>query len=511
MATWRVNNSTALGGEVCAQWTTGHAYSLGARVVCRFAYATTSARAYVYECTTAGTSHGSTEPTWPSSGTVADNDIVWTCRNPNDGTWDNASCYVYYVVNHAAVASGDSIYIHYQHNENVTYTLASFVVNGSTDFNNPLRYYSVDKTDDSIHSGAIVRFSRNGYHLYFSGCIYSYGVSFQSNSAIRLYSESSAIILEGDGSTTLLLWGTDTARTFDFGSSSPIKNSLTILNGNVDIQTAGSCFSPGGGNLVWKKGSIIAASGVTKLIDGNCHARTCMFEDIDFSEIGNGATATSLVDVSDTVATCNMKFVRCKLPTDAGFTMTVGSWTHSNGRVLFHHCSSDNKAYDFYEQDFCGTVSDETTIVLPEGASDGTTSISLKMESNANALDRILGLESPSINAWTNSTTEKTFSIEVVHDSATALQNDEIWMELHYPVNNTDGLGGYASSRCGPLVAAADITDSTEPWTTTGLTNPNTRKLSVTVTPGKKGPVMARVYLAKASTTVYVDPFITES
>ena len=60
MATWRVNNSTALGGEVCSPWQAGHAYTLGARCVCTVAYATTTRRAYVYECTTAGNSHATT-------------------------------------------------------------------------------------------------------------------------------------------------------------------------------------------------------------------------------------------------------------------------------------------------------------------------------------------------------------------------------------------------------------------------------------------------------------------
>jgi hypothetical protein len=84
-------------------------------------------------------------------------------------------------------------------------------------------------------------------------------------------------------------------------------------------------------------------------------------------------------------------------------------------------------------------------------------------------------------------------------------------MELEYPADNSSGLGAVASSQCAQLGTPADIPDSSETWTTTGMTNPNTRKLSVTVTPGKAGPVTAKVYLAKASTTVYVDPLITIS
>lgn len=84
-------------------------------------------------------------------------------------------------------------------------------------------------------------------------------------------------------------------------------------------------------------------------------------------------------------------------------------------------------------------------------------------------------------------------------------------MELEYPANATDGLGAIAKDKCAILGTPADQTASTETWATTGMTNPNKFKLSVTVTPGKAGPITARVYLAKPSTTVYIDPLITES
>lgn len=40
----------------------------------------TTANGRSYKCTTAGTSHGSTQPTWPTTyhGTVADNTVTWT-------------------------------------------------------------------------------------------------------------------------------------------------------------------------------------------------------------------------------------------------------------------------------------------------------------------------------------------------------------------------------------------------------------------------------------------------
>jgi len=55
------------------QWTTSTAYALTDKV---FPTDPTTSP-YYYECTTAGTSDAS-EPTWPTSGTVNDNTVVWT-------------------------------------------------------------------------------------------------------------------------------------------------------------------------------------------------------------------------------------------------------------------------------------------------------------------------------------------------------------------------------------------------------------------------------------------------
>src|SRR4030067_1341784 len=141
MATWRINNSTLLGGEVCAQWQPDHVYALGARVVCRIAYGTVARRAHVYESTTGGTSGGTgSEPTWPASGTVADgpDTLVWTTRNPNDGDWNNASCILHYILNHAATAAGDSVYIDDGHSEDINMA-AAYTVLGSNALNNPIK------------------------------------------------------------------------------------------------------------------------------------------------------------------------------------------------------------------------------------------------------------------------------------------------------------------------------------------------------------------------------------
>lgn len=62
-----------------AAWVANTAYTTGQRVVpTTLKQTTTAARNAYYECTTAGTSHATNEPTWPASGTVMDGTVEWT-------------------------------------------------------------------------------------------------------------------------------------------------------------------------------------------------------------------------------------------------------------------------------------------------------------------------------------------------------------------------------------------------------------------------------------------------
>lgn len=60
-------------------WAVGTAYAAGRTVV------PVTLATYYYECTTAGTSHGATEPTWPTTPgeTVNDNGVIWKCMANN--------------------------------------------------------------------------------------------------------------------------------------------------------------------------------------------------------------------------------------------------------------------------------------------------------------------------------------------------------------------------------------------------------------------------------------------
>lgn len=72
-------SATAKG--VVTSWAASQAYVVGA-----FVRAVGAPSALRFECTTAGTSHASTEPTWPTAagGTVTDGTVVWTARTAQE-------------------------------------------------------------------------------------------------------------------------------------------------------------------------------------------------------------------------------------------------------------------------------------------------------------------------------------------------------------------------------------------------------------------------------------------
>jgi len=500
MATWRVNNSTALGGEVCSPWQAAHAYTLGARCVCTVAFATTTRRAYVYECTTAGTSHATTQPVWPTSGTIADGAgaLVWTTRNPNDGNWNNASCYLFYVLNHTIIAAGDFVYIDDGHSEQVT--LTTYTIKGSATKANPIKIICVDKATDTLSTGPII--SSTGT-MAFSNFGYSYGITYK---CVTQFNMEIGWTLEHAGGDVLYMNKITIAAVALMGGH------IKIINGNINLIDPDNYLYSLNGTLEWRGGTLTAPGGVVNLISFAVdYGGMFIFEDVDLSAIGNGSSKVLFKASTATNIRSIIQCTRCKISADM---VPCSAWNAANlSRVLLHSCSDQNRVYDFYEESYEGIVQDDIAIYVTAGSeTPDAVHFSAKMVSSANVLDFYDPFESIPITVWTNSTGAKTFTIEGVWDSAANIENDEIWAVFDAPSSNASGLGQVVSTRCALFGTPADVPASTATWTGTGgFANENKFKIQATITPGKVGPITARVYLAKANTTVYIDAKITES
>jgi len=517
MATWRINNSTLLGGEYIAIWQANHTYAVGARclgVEYGNSWPTTAYR--VYECTTGGLTGGA-EPTWNTTlgATTTDNAAVWTTRSPTDGNWDNATTMRGITYHPYGFTAGDTVLIANTHNELFT---VSWNLSISVSPVNPYKWYSVDKATDIPTKGAVLRTNSNKY-IYLTGDLYSYGIRYESGATIGLqvagYVNARMVFEMPSPSDVVFKIGVD-SENGQFFAGNDYGSSVHVRNASIELVRASGRFQSGPGFLTWDNGTLICTAGRINFFISNFRGGL-RCTGVDLSQICPGASTSYFFQTTGVDG--EMIFNRCKLPSGSGFgwidsgAYAFGGAIHAYHQARLYHCANDNTSYRYRLMDLNGIAVDEETFVRTGGANDGVTSFSCKMVSSTRTNDRFYnqGLYSIPIVGLLNGDASQTVTVECLVDSATALQNDEVWLELDYPADGTSGLGVVGDNRCTIIGTPADVTTSAASWYTTGMSNPRPFKLAITFDPGKKGPIEARVVLAKKSTTIYVDPLITIS
>lgn len=175
-----------------------------------------------------------------------------------------------------------------------------------------------------------------------------------------------------------------------------------------------------------------------------------------------------------------------------------------------YNCDAGDTNYRLWVEDSSGSTKSETVVVRTGGANDGTTPLSWKMATNANAEYPGMVSHAPEIVVWNEITGSAiTVTVEVITDNVT-LTDGEAWIEVQYLGTSGVPLGVFITdAKADVLATAANQTSSSEAWTTTGLSTPIKQKLSVTFTPQEKGFIHIIPCLAKASTTMYVCPKAT--
>lgn len=251
------------------------------------------------------------------------------------------------------------------------------------------------------------------------------------------------------------------------------------------------------------KNAVLTGSAITQLVEPQ-HDAKCIFSGCNFS---NGATGLNLFISlwGNAIAI----FRNCKLPTSWSGSLMSGD-PRIGGIGEMHNCDSGDTNYRMERATQYGFMNSETVIVRSGGATDGTTQLSWKMVSNIDVEWNHQTLDSGEIVRWNETIGSAiTATIEIIHDSVTNLTNQDIWLEVEYLGTSGFPLGVFVNDSSGNyLSSAADQTASSATWNTTGLTNPNKQKLSVTFTPQEKGVMHAIVRIAAPDYTVYVDPKI---
>lgn len=349
------------------------------------------------------------------------------------------------------------------------------------------------------------------------GSFYAYGIAFIS---------AGTIICNSAGVNSTQVYEQCSFQITNIGSA----GSVIFANGNNNTyrtEAIDCTFKAGGaansltlcGDVVIRGGSFLSGtSALTSIFKPNIDRAHANLDcsGFDFSNLGS----TTNLFFSSGVNSGKFVVRDCKLPASWTGLLVASGLVGPGERFEMYNCDSTDTNYRLWIEDYSGSIKSETTIVRTGGASDGTTGLSWKMVTSANAEYPLIKLESGEIMAWNSTLSAITATVEIVHDvnvaggqgagTGSRFQDDEIWLEVMYLGTSGYPIGTWIrDSKADVLATAADQTDSSETWTTTGLTTPQKQKLSCTFTPAEVGYIVARVVVAKASKTIYVCPKLT--
>jgi len=341
-----------------------------------------------------------------------------------------------------------------------------------------------------------------------SDIVYFEGISFTAGSGGS--ATLNLVLAVGTGSFVsltncdLILASTGVGSVIGIGSGT----NAVINFRNVDVKFASTGHSISCANattFTWDGGSLLSGgTSPTTLINPLGGGVVMNITGLDLTNAGTGINLFNSTQQGVQVVCRNFK-----MPTS--WSGAFHSGTPGRGsRFSFYNCDASDTNYRLSIHTAFGTIINENTIVRTGGANDGTTGISWKMVSGADAEWPLLSLDSDEIVVWNDTTgSSKTVTVETVTDNVT-LQDDDIELLVIYYGTSGRPLGTYTSSgNTNTLSSGTNLTTSSETWTTTGLTTPVKQKMSVSFTPQENGFVIAKVKLHKASTTVYVDPKLT--
>ena len=195
-------------------------------------------------------------------------------------------------------------------------------------------------------------------------------------------------------------------------------------------------------------------------------------------------------------------FNNCKL----GAAVAIGgSYSHpQDAFISLHNCDSANTNYRYYFSSWWGNAQSETNVVRTGGASNGTTALSWNISSSP-----IVSVFSPFVSeeiATWNNFSSGSHTATIYLTSNTALDNSMFWAELEYAGTTGFPQGNLVSSKVTLLASPTALTTDSSTW---GGSITNKYKIVLNFTPTGVGPVKVRLYCAKPSITVYVDPLVT--
>ena len=402
-------------------------------------------------------------------------------------------------------AAGDRCLINSSHAESastITYTCPGTATS-------PMQLLSVTPTGttgiSSLTAGAT--FTATGGNSTWNGSFYAYGLTLV-NSGGNIVSAVNSTNVQMWESCTFNLSNVSSSARMIFGTTDSAGGSVSILK-NCNFQTGNSGHRISYSGDVRIDGGSWSASGTDPAAifipyggAGGSRGQSLLVQGLDLTNI---PTTTNLMGQGQSGA--NALFRDILLP--ASWTGVPVSTTdiEEGMRVEVWHYKVGSSWIRFWVRDTRCDLTPETTIVRTGGGADADGSYAVKMvTTSACAFPLSVARSMSFVVPNTTTGSNVTLTAQIIRDSATALTDREVWLEVQEPD------GTITSDAAATVVStAADQTTSSATWTTTGMTNPNKQELSVTINASVAGPLLVTVRCAKPSTTLYICPKIDKS
>lgn len=427
----------------------------------------------------------------------------------NDGTsWANAYTSL---GSTTGVAAGEVILVADNHSQTLAAT-TSWDWSSGTEAS-PVKILSVETTGSTLSAGAkVTTGSAGNYDLTLNGHIYANGMTFEASDEIILNTGNPADIQHFDGCT------------FDWTSGGApdglVYGDITYAGGCVRLTSCAVDFT----GVTPSKAAFYKLGRTMRLIvqdatitnpptelveDGGSfpYPMRASFADSDLSGFSTlGVLRTGSGTDGD------LWLTRCKIAASPTFISGVKA---DEFRMIVENCDDGTISVPplglRYFAARNGTIEATLTKYRTGGADDGeqANACSWEMISDANALEVFNPFVSPPLTRWVAGGSSVTLTVYLA--GGASLNDDDFWIEVSSPDEtaspNQTAQGNYYSSRMAPQgTPAALTTDSGSTWNGTGVGTK--QKISRTFTPTEAGPITVRCFLAKPSTTVYVDPKI---
>jgi len=432
----------------------------------------------------------------------------------NDGT-SKTNAWTSWWTNNPTLAAGEIVY--YAHNHEEGNVAAAKTLTGPT-AGEPAYLYSINFSTDVYTPGAQLKTTGGAYQLLVTNAVNAYGIVFESGATT-----TSAMSLTGGASDKEPQHIDCTYKTGSSGTV-VVTQMRRLINPTRDLTNDSS----GASNAVWRiatgyrqleiiGGSVINATNRT----GSTAKYLQNSEDDAIGQIvisGHDLSALpSACEILDAGAASsgNISFNNCKLPS----TYTVPSTAIAGSMHFeFWQCQNgenDRLGMDIYE--LCGTIKDSITAgastvyltgtngAVVDDGNGSTQAFSWVMASSAYCF-KDKPLYSPWIYLWNDTTGTRNFDLYV--GAGETLDDKEVWAECEYLGTTGSEQFSLATTKAGPVTAAATITTTGGTWNATVTEEYYLRN---TVTVNEKGLVRVRAGVGGTSKTIYINPKIIAS